>query len=74
MDRAEEGELAVAAPGEHDVETHPHLVRRMLMAAGVALGLFILGLVAEAHAATPSLTLSATPGPMATAAVVSAQG
>jgi hypothetical protein len=60
MDRTEEGELAVLAPGEHDIETHPHLVRRMLMAAGVALGLFILGLVAEAHAAHSPLTIAAT--------------
>jgi hypothetical protein len=60
MDRAEEGELALVEPGEHDIETHPHLVRRMLMAAGVAVGLFILGLVAEAHAAPPSLTVAAT--------------
>jgi hypothetical protein len=60
MNRAEEGELAVVEPGEHDIETHPHLVRRMLLAAGVALGLFILGLVAEAHASLPSLTVAAT--------------
>jgi hypothetical protein len=60
MDRTEEGEFALVEPGEHDIETHPHLARRMLLAAGIALGLFILGLVAEAHAAPSPLTFAAT--------------
>jgi len=43
--------------GEHDIETHPRMGRRLLVAAGLALGLFVLGLLAEAHAAPlPSMT------------------
>jgi hypothetical protein len=75
MDRTEEGEVAIVAdPGEHDIDAHPHLARRMLMAAGVALGLFILGLMAEAHATTPPLTPAGASGPLVILSAATAQG
>jgi D-methionine transport system substrate-binding protein len=52
------------AQGDHQIETHPGLGRRMMVAAGIALCLFLIGLVATARAATP-LTIAGTPGPMA---------
>ncbi len=50
----------MAPLGEHDIETHPRMGRRLLVAAGLALGLFVLGLIAEAHAAAPAGSQSAT--------------
>jgi hypothetical protein len=42
----------MSTPGEHEIETHPRTGRRMLTAGCIALGLFIIGLIAEAHADT----------------------
>jgi putative ubiquitin-RnfH superfamily antitoxin RatB of RatAB toxin-antitoxin module len=46
------------AQGDHQIETHPGLGRRMMVAAGIALCLFLLGLAATARAAAP-LTIAA---------------
>ncbi len=54
----------MAEPGEHEIEVHPRAARRALVAGCIALALFILGLIAEAHA-QPPLTIAGTPGPMA---------
>jgi D-methionine transport system substrate-binding protein len=54
----------MSASGDYDVDTHPGLGRRMLVAAGIALALLLIGLVATARADEP-LTIAATPGPMA---------
>jgi hypothetical protein len=43
----------MARPGEHEIEPHPHGVRRALVAGCVALVLLLLGLIAGAHAQTP---------------------
>jgi D-methionine transport system substrate-binding protein len=50
--------------GEHHIVPHPRSRRRMVVAGLIALGLFVLGLVAHARADTP-LTIAGTPGPMA---------
>ena len=50
--------------GEHDVPLSPRTRRRVLTAGAIAVGLFVLSLVAHAHADTP-LTIAGTPGPMA---------
>ncbi|GAB0118539.1 lipoprotein [Acidisoma sp. 7E03] len=53
-------------PGEHHIHIHPHLGRRMLVAAGIALGLLVAGLVASACArADEPLSIAVTPGPLA---------
>lgn len=54
----------MSVQGEHQIETAPGLGRRMIFAGCVALGLFLIGLVATARAAEP-LTIAGTPGPMA---------
>ncbi len=54
----------MSIPGQYQVEPHPRLGRRMLVAAGIALALLLIGLAATARAAQP-LTIAATPGPMA---------
>ena len=54
----------MSASGEHEIETHPRAGRRIVIAGCIALGLFLLGLVAEARAETP-LTVAGPPGPMA---------
>lgn len=52
--------------GEHQIHIHPHLGRRMLVAAGIALGLLVAGLVASACArAAEPLSIAVTPGPLA---------
>jgi D-methionine transport system substrate-binding protein len=50
--------------GDHHVPLSPRTRRRALTAGLIALGLFVLALVAHAHAETP-LTIAGTPGPMA---------
>ncbi len=45
----------MSASGEHETETHPRARRRMLVAGCIALGLFIIALVTEGHAARPGM-------------------
>lgn len=55
----------MVASGEYQVKLPPHAGRRMLVAALIALCLFLLGLVATACAAEPLTTAPvrvATPG------------
>lgn len=40
------------ARGDHQIETYPGLGRRMMVAACLALGLMLVGLLVSAHAAT----------------------
>ncbi len=54
----------MSASGEHEIETHPRAGRRIVIAGGIALGLFLLGLIAEARAAPP-LTIAGTAAPAA---------
>jgi len=55
----------MAAPGEFEIETHPGLGRRMMVAAGIALGLLVAGLIASACArAAEPLSIAVTPGPL----------
>ncbi len=43
-------EVGMSRLGEHEIETHPRGARRALVAACVAAGLLLLGLLAGAHA------------------------
>jgi D-methionine transport system substrate-binding protein len=54
----------MSTPGEHEIEPHPRGAWRAFVAACVAAGLLLLGLIVGAYAATP-LTIAGTPGPMA---------
>jgi hypothetical protein len=59
-------EFRMSSLGEHEIEPHPRGAWRAFVAACVAVGLLLLGLIVGAHAATPP-SVAGTPGPMAEA-------